>query len=324
MVYNLALATDRNYLRFVAVVLASLYENNRDADTIIVHLLLNDVPDDLMCPLERQVADTNIHLKYYSVSDIQERFPVKVSCTLPITTMARLFLASILPPDVDRVLYVDCDTIFVGSISELFDLGLDGKSIAGVLDTPGIGAKTGIGLADTDSYVNAGVLLINLDFWRIHNLEGAFLEYIINKKGSVVHNDQGVINALCKDSKKVVGPQFNMQTSYYSHPYGYIAQTQSPCYSEYEIAAAKKHPVIIHFTEGYLGRPWRKGSKHPMAGQFLKYKEQTAWAKTPLDADNRTIAIKVLSWFFLNTPIPVYKSIESIIGSLQRCWMKFR
>ena len=46
-----------------------------------------------------------------------------------LTAFSRLFISELLP-DVERVVYLDCDTLVRGSLKELFTMDLHGKPIA--------------------------------------------------------------------------------------------------------------------------------------------------------------------------------------------------
>ena len=67
--------------------------------------------------------------------------------------------------DLDKVLYLDCDTLIRGNLDELFSLDLTDKYLAGVKDVWGVskyvkrlGMKSGV-------YVNSGMLLFNCNYF---------------------------------------------------------------------------------------------------------------------------------------------------------------
>jgi hypothetical protein len=87
----------------------------------------------------------------------------------------------------------------------------------------------------------------------------------------------------------------------------------NPFYSEGEVEEAKKHPAIIHFTEGFYNRPWVKNSKHPLAERFNYFHKQTEWDGTPLRPDKRSLAMRILSWEFLNLPLWMYNATQQLM-----------
>jgi lipopolysaccharide biosynthesis glycosyltransferase len=69
---------------------------------------------------------------------------------------------------------------------------------------------------------------------------------------------------------------------------------------------AKNNPVILHYTEGFLDRPWIKSSNHPYKNVFLKYKAMSYWKNEPLESSKKTWYVKLLGWEFLHMPLFFY------------------
>ena len=143
--YHVTLASDSNYIEFVATVLVSLFKNNPDAN-IAVHLLANALSDDDVCKVQKYIPQERGELFVYTIENFEERFKVEVKATIAITAYARLFLPAILPAEVERVLYVDCDVLFTSPIDEFYNVDFGDSLVAGALDT----------LADDTSKVSIG------------------------------------------------------------------------------------------------------------------------------------------------------------------------
>lgn len=315
---HVVLATDNNYAEFVAVVIVSLLETNPRFESIHVHLLANGVSDATIQKLQRHLPQQRGQLHVYDISDLEQRLGIKVPSTIAISSYARLFMASLLPADLDRVLYLDCDIVVSDNIIKFWKTNLDGFLVAGVLDTLySVTAKTDVGLTIDAPYVNAGVLLVNLKAWREKKMQQRFLDFLLSHNGQVTHHDQGIINATCFGRIRIVHPRYNLASNYLSHPYKMLTSMNDPFYSKNEVEEAKAHPAIIHFTQGFYNRPWVKNSKHPLAEKFYYYHNQTEWAGTPLRHDNRSLVMRILSWEFLNLPIWVYKFTQRIMRILK-------
>lgn len=123
--------------------------------------------------------------------------------TISLTSYARLFAGSILPANLDKVLYIDCDIIFNGSIRDLFNTDLGNCLVGGILD-PLISRtyKKEIKIPMSEPYINAGVLIIPLNRWRSEGMEQKFVDFLVANRGKVHHHDQGIINAVCAGRKK--------------------------------------------------------------------------------------------------------------------------
>lgn len=115
-------------------------------------------------------------------------------------TFLRLFADKIdfLP---SKVIYLDADTIVARDIKELYDIDLGDNELAGSLDYYGkwfLGAR----------YINAGVLLLNLDRIRETGLFEKSIKLLNEKK--VFLPDQTALNRLAV-GKMIIDTKFNEQ-----------------------------------------------------------------------------------------------------------------
>lgn len=311
--YHIVVASDRAYIGFVSILFASILSNKCEDEKIVFHLLANDIPSSSLDALLKQLKSEEFHV--YPIENLSSLLQVTVPATIALTSYARLFLPRLLPESIEKVLYLDCDTIVNRSLNKLFSYDINDYFVAGVLDTlPNNASKIMVGMNANDAYINAGVLLINLKKWRAENIQNRFLDFLLSHNGKVHHHDQGIINAVL-DKKLIVGPEFNLTSNYFSHKYSYLKKRNTPFYREEEIENAKLNPVIIHFTEGFLDRPWFIGSKHPLVHIFLKYKQQSIIADVPLQSSRKTWYVKLLGFEFMYMPLPFYQ-ITSLLLSL--------
>lgn len=316
---HVALASDQNYAEFVAVVMVSLFDTNKWQDYTTIHLLSNGIDKITLEKLQQHIPDGKGELKVYDIRTLKEDLGIDVPPTIAITSYARLFLPNLINRDVERVLYLDCDIVINGSLENFFCVQFDGQWIAGVRDTLyGGSTKTKVGLLTTDEYLNAGVLLMNLAAWRDNNVTQRCLDFLLAHGGKVVHHDQGIINGVCNQHKLVVPPKFNVTTSYFSHPYSLLKKHNTPFYGQQEVNEAIDAPAIIHFTEGFYNRPWIDNSLHPLRNVYIHFHQLTQWADVPSRPDQRSIAVRVLSWSFLNLPYTGYQCMSKIIGRLSQ------
>lgn len=316
---HVALASDKNYAEFVAVVMVSLFDTNHWQDFTTIHLLANGIDEATIEKLQQHVPKDRGELKVYDIRSLKEDLGVDVPPTIAITAYARLFLPSLVNADVDRVLYLDCDIVVKGSLQNFYCISFDGQWVAGVLDTiNGDYTKTAVGMAPTDGYLNSGVLMMNLAAWRENNVTQQCLDFLLEYGGKVFHHDQGIINGVCNHHKIIVHPKYNVATSYFSHPYWLLKKTNHPFYSQQEVNEATSAPAIIHFTEGFLNRPWIENSLHPLRDIFAHYHQLTEWADVPPRPDKRSLANRVLAWSFLNLPYWVYTCESNMISLVSR------
>ena len=89
--------------------------------------------------------------------------------TLPLLSWARIEAGELLPPQTSRCIYLDTDTLVGRDLVELFDMPLDGNSIAMAINN-NVPAEVATYLDSlgirADNWFNAGVALIDVDAWR--------------------------------------------------------------------------------------------------------------------------------------------------------------
>ena len=304
---HIAISSDANYAKLVSILLVSLFENNKWANCITVHLLSNNIDEESIKLIEKHIPSDKGNLVVYDVSDIAGRLKIKVPSTIAISAYSRLFLSSLLDESIDRVIYMDVDAIVLGSLKTIWSSDLENNQIAGVLDDVALYAKKAIDLESNEAYVNSGFLLLNLKQWREEGIEAKILDYLIAHNGNVFHHDQGLINAVCI-RKMILPVNYNMVTNFFVFPYHSFKQ--QPFYSEEEMKEGKKNPIFIHFTAGVANRPWMENCRHPLKDIFLKYKARSLYKNVPLEKDSRPMRLKLLASLYYHCKPLYYFSLK--------------
>lgn len=275
---------DDNYAQHTTISLISLCINNRDCK-INVYIINNNISSlniNLIC---KSLDKYECELHFVDFGKYEKQLELNMPWAISISSYARLFSTEILPDDIDKVLYVDSDTIFCDKITDLFLTDISDYGVAGVLDLGKNISKRKIGLADDDLYINAGVMLINVAFWRKNNVLDVFLDYIKKNNGTVWHHDQGIINAVLRSKIKLLPIKYNVMSPIFMLKYRQlrrIYQIDSIVYSETEVKNVKQCPVILHFTPAFTTRPWERHCKHPRKNEYKKYLNVSAWTESDM------------------------------------------
>lgn len=114
---------------------------------------------------------------------------------LSISAYYRILLSSILAKDVTKVLYFDCDMLVLEDLLEIYNLDLQDYAIAAVEDAWPIKEehRMQILLSYSERYFNSGFLVINLDYWRNHDIESQLLAFA-KRERYVYFHDQDALN----------------------------------------------------------------------------------------------------------------------------------
>lgn len=267
---NVLMVSDNGYANILTCALASLFEHNRDFQKIIVYLVNDGISKEKVVELlsiARYFQREIIFLEKPNIS-----INLKVKGAWHISTFYRLYVATLLPKTVNKVLYLDCDVLIVDSLCDLWETNFEAEQVvAGVLDTTGPYARKHIGLKQDDIYINAGVLLINLHVWRKQLCENMCFAYLDERDWDVEFNDQGVINAVCRNKIKLISPRYNYMPTYqrYSRKNLFRLTKAHALYSQEELTFAKEKPAIIHFAGYAFVRPWYKNAYGRFKKEFL-------------------------------------------------------
>lgn len=109
----------------------------------------------------------------------------------------------------DRALYLDGDVMVRGSLAELLATDLGGCPIGGVANRRSDDLPAGSVCADT--YINSGVLLMDLAALRRDRFREACEAIYRSRKGTLTWMDQDVINLYAEGRKHILDRRWNWQ-----------------------------------------------------------------------------------------------------------------
>lgn len=285
----------------------SVCVNNPDAD-ITFHIICDE---SVTAVQKEDLAETICSFSgkkviFYSIdSQVVSNFPALSNLVPPTATYYRLFLTRILPESLDKVLYLDGDIVVRKSLLPLWDTDLTNYAIAAVSDKPSERPEmfSRLQYSPDLGYVNAGVLLINLHFWRENDVMASFVEYIQGHSDILIYQDQDVLNYIFRDKKFLLPLEYNFQQDI----------LQKYCYHRYEdeIRSAIKDPVIIHYS-GFV-KPWSAYIRepNPLNGTFYMYQNQTKWKRCRVDRRSPVLKIKncladIMRGLGIKAPLPKF------------------
>ena len=232
---------DRNFANQAAVATFSAFKNkNPDvflkfywvvpSEDIIVIKKLKELLSDKSLDIILIKADSNFFLGWKTFNHV------------PSSMYLRLLIADLI--DEDKVIYLDCDLLVIQDISELFTKNLGSNYVAGVVDTIG-GPYTQVPGLSPDSYINTGVMLMNLKELRKKN----FLENSItihnNLRKYITWGDQCVINKFSLGKKIILDTNYN-----------YFIVTEKIKKLDFLKIIQDKSVKIVHFLGAI--KPWQK------------------------------------------------------------------
>ncbi len=256
---TIAYAPDNNVLPLTLVSMASVLKNAKKTDEIEFVILYSSL-DEKYLPM----FDNLQTIKPYKLNAIKidesifDGFP----CPNWVTVEAwfRCLLADLLP-SIDKVLYLDCDTIVRSSLSDMFKVDLE-DNLVGVIEDVSRSKTNASRIALEDNfYFNSGVMLINTKAWRKVDFFN-HLKNIVMTDGKI-GNDQDALNKACDNKKCRLSPKYD-----YMHVWWRKNQHEYDEKYAKEFEKAENNPIIVHFTGV---KPNNPSCKNKFCNEYAEY-----------------------------------------------------
>lgn len=173
-----------------------------------------------------------------------------------LVTYARLALPALLPATA-RAIYLDADVHVRRDIAHLWRVDLEGAPVGAVVDymypvlAEGL-PVSGPNLGGARPYFNAGVLVMDLERWRIEGLAGRIEAWMLAHREEVRFADQDGVNAVLAGRIRELAPRWNVQVGRMERALREGAGDPSGWRAE-NAAAVQLEPWITHYVGG---KPW--------------------------------------------------------------------
>lgn len=321
---NVVYSSSDLYSELCGISIVSLFENNKDIDDIIVYIIDNNISDKNKKRLLNTSKKYDRKIIFVYTIDIEKITKTNIYVgRWNIGTFFRLYLSSIIPQDVDKIIYIDCDMIIRHSLKEIYNMDMDKYLVAGVDDCRSDLYRKEIGCRPGTIYINNGFMLINLKKWREEHVENKFSDFITSRKGDLTYMDQAPMNGVLVPENKIfeLKPIYNAQRIFFDFTYKQLLKLRKPKHhlSLNEYNAAISDPVVVHFTPTFITgtRPWQIKDNHKFRNEYLYYKEISEWKNEPLRKDDRKKRKKIMTIICKLTPKFI---IIPVIGYLHSKW----
>lgn len=252
---ELCLSCDDNYAKYAATVIYSVLANKNEDDEIVFHILYSNL---LQENINKLSFYKNVVFHKVDSALFEPYFNNGVCKNVTVATLYRLMLPELLP-NIDRIIYLDCDLIVLDSLSELFFVTLDDNEYAACVPDLALGShmkRMNFETSCKNFYFNAGVCMLDLQKMRRDNIQQQMFSYLYKNWDKLSYCDQDVMNAVLLGKVKKMDRKFNFIT-----PNFYFVNY--------------KNPPIVHFAGV---KPWHVGFYNNYRELFWKYFMQTPFA----------------------------------------------
>lgn len=197
-------AADENYMPFLGVTLASLKAQASGKYAYQIHVLYTGELSENAQTVKAMETE-HFSITFNDISEKIDAITHLMHCRDYYTSAIyfRLFIPDLFP-EYEKAIYLDCDTVALTDIGELFAIDIKDNLIGAVADqaVAAVGpfreyTKNALGI-DAEQYFNSGVIVMNLKKMRELNFYGTFCE-ILRSYEFIVAPDQDCLNLICQD-----------------------------------------------------------------------------------------------------------------------------
>ena len=272
---NIAFSTDDNYVQHLSACIASILCNAALFDRFNFYILNSGLTEKNKQILLKLKKIKNFNMTFVEID--KEKFNICPLTTKHITINAyyRYLIPSLLK-DLDKVLYLDCDTIVKNSLKDLFNTDISDFYAAVVEDVaPAVDSRKVKTKLDVSHYFNSGVMLLNIKKMNENSIVDRLFENTkkLADENKITWVDQCVLNYTLKDKIKFIHPKYNLPFSFLADK-DYVLKTVP--LAEYNEAI--KAPVVIHYTTQI--KPWNCNYPYKTGKEYFKYLDKTCFGRS--------------------------------------------
>lgn len=263
---NILITINNRYVHQLNILLNSIQISNEN-ENFNVYILNRDLSNEQINEIKK-----GLDLERFYINDIkineeeiltlpvyEQRYPVEI--------YFRIFATKYLPNDIDRILYLDTDTLVINKLDELYNMDFEGNYFIATTHIRKMLHKFNeirLGINKDEPYINSGVLLMNLKELRKVTFEKDVIDFVQENKKKLMLPDQDIISSIFGNKIKLVSDlKYNLgdrNLNYYN--------LNNPK-SKITIKWIRKNTVIIH----YFGKnkPWNNGYAGKLGCFYYKF-----------------------------------------------------
>lgn len=311
---RVAVAIDASYAPWAGTLFKSCVEANRDDSMDFTVLHDGSVTSAIRRQLEAVTAGRRTAIRFRSLDKARLDSLPSTADFGPIVWL-RFFLPELLP-DVDRVIYLDSDTMVCAALRPLWETDLGELPLGAVANVVEPGARphvADLGVAYPGGFFNSGVLLLDLERMRTEAATDDLLRVAKEDRETLLWPDQDALNKVFARRWLALHPRWNVQNSFWSW-----RKWASEVFDAAVLDEATRSPAIRHFEGPNLSKPWHYLCPHPGRHAYRDVMQRTPWRDLPL-AD-RTAATRLIRLLPSGPRLLAYKRLLALrtVGERRR------
>ncbi len=277
---HVSCAVESDYVAHSAAMLHSVLRHSGSLAVHVHYLPSPRVPQGDRELLAGMVTGLGGQIDFHEITD--ERVgALPRSTAFPPSVWRRIFLPELIP-DVDRVLYLDADTIAMDDLGPLWatDLG-EGQlgAVTNVFQHDHRHHPAALGLAGPELYLNSGVLLMDLAQMRRRGTSAALRDVALERSSALGWVDQDALSLVLGEERVALHPRWNCMNSLYAF------DSSEEVFGREQRQEAIARPGIRHFEGPGRNKPWHADCPFPLRERYFEHRAQTPWPEVELIRD---------------------------------------
>lgn len=266
-VVHIAFGINNAYARGMGITIFSILENNPD---LAFHVHVFGSPLDEKSKLLLLELATNHPLAITCYVFRESAFSdLPLMGRYPQAIYYRLFTPYILSEVTSKLIYLDADTLCLGSYKELHDTDISHYTLAAVNDTqrarnklcPQLGLKSG-------NYFNSGFLYINIPQWIEKKTTERIIKTLSLSEQELKFPDQDALNITLENEVLLLPKKYNFICDIILNKVG-------------KSVPVPPETILIHYTGKC--KPWHLWGLGELSAIYDRYYEKSPWRAVPHD-----------------------------------------
>ncbi len=261
---NLLFSINRSYLPLLKTCLRSV-EKNGGGECYHVYILHSDLTES-----DQQVLTSHFPMTFIFLTVDPSMFAgFPEFKRYPLQIYYRLASPLLLPEELDRILYLDVDTLVINSLEPLYTASFDGAYLMACTHTKKLLTKINqlrLGMENEAPYINSGVMLLNLKALRETVELERIRQFTLERKERLLLPDQDILTALYGDRVKLLDSlKYNLSDRTLA------LYNSEPGKEKLGLDWVRKNTVVVHFFG--RNKPWKENYLGILGALYWEYAE---------------------------------------------------
>ena len=290
----LSCAADDLFAMPLAVTVRSVLDNlNRDRK-VLLFILDGGIRESNRRKILESFASDRIEVQWVKPpSEALKKLYFTSDSNYPIAAYYRLLLPDLVPDRYRKIVYLDTDVIVVEDLAKLWSIPFGENYMLAAMDAANRSLSwpehlqhldlDGMGVSGDTKYLQSGVLLIDLEKWRLDHISDRLIEFITDHL-ELPYPDMDALNFVLAGKWGELDPRWNQIPAVY----GFESWEASP-YTQEELRNVVHDPYIIHYGDN--PKPWERRCTHPKTSLWYDYLNRTAWAGWQVKALDHSVRL---------------------------------